>query len=187
MRNQSQDEIFDKYVTELKILASTCNYGALHDSLIRDRLICGISDSNLRERLLRVADLDLQKCLEICRAAELSKERIETPSASGLEVHAVKHKTRHTPQQNRQPQQKPNHLTMLIHNLHQHASIVAENTNTTKQNAPLLGRSVGNVENPIILKACANQVTRQDHVNKEYELYLMNLMTKTMITLKYTQ
>ena len=76
---------------------------------------------------------------------------------------------------------------MLIHNLHQHASIVAENTNTTKQNAPLLGRSVGNVENPIILKACANEVTRQDHVNKEYELYLMNLMTKTMITLKYTQ
>ena len=110
MRNQSQDEIFDKYVTELKILASTCNYGALHDSLIRDRLICGINDSNLRERLLRVADLDLQKCLEICRAAELSKERIktlETPSASGLEIHAVKHKTRHTPQQNRQPQQKP--------------------------------------------------------------------------------
>jgi hypothetical protein len=45
--------------------------------------------------------------VEICRAAELSKERIktlETPSASGLEVHAVKHKTRHTPQQNRQPQ-----------------------------------------------------------------------------------
>jgi hypothetical protein len=40
-------------------------------------------------------------------------------------------------------------------NLHQHASIVEENTNTTKQNAPLLGRSVGNVENPIILKACA--------------------------------
>jgi hypothetical protein len=46
-----------------------------------------------------------------------------------------------------------NHLTMLINNLHQHASIVAENTNTTKQNAPLSGRSVGNVENPIILKA----------------------------------
>ena len=29
---------------------------------------------------------------------------------------------------------------MLIHNLHQHASIVAENTNTTKQNAPLFGK-----------------------------------------------
>ena len=109
MRNQSQDETFDKYVTELKILASTCNYGALHDPLIRDILICGINDSNLREILLRVADLDIQKCLEICRAAELSKEIIktlETPSASCLEVHAVKHKTRHTSQQNRQPQKK---------------------------------------------------------------------------------
>jgi hypothetical protein len=84
------------------------------------------------------------------------------------------------------PSRNQNHLTMLIHNLHQHASIVAENTNTTKQNAPLLGRSVGNVENPIILKACANEVTRKDHVNKEYEFYLMNLMTKTMITSKYT-
>jgi hypothetical protein len=108
MRNQSQDETFEKYVTELKILASTCNYGALHDSLII--LICGINDSNVRQRMLRVADLDLQKCLDMWRAAELSKERIktlETPSASGLEVHAVKHKTRHTPKQNRQPQQKP--------------------------------------------------------------------------------
>jgi hypothetical protein len=72
----SNYETFDKYVTDLKILASTCNYGVLHNSLIRDRLICGINDSNLRKRLLRVADLDLQKCLEICRAAELSKERM---------------------------------------------------------------------------------------------------------------
>jgi hypothetical protein len=79
------------------------------------------------------------------------------------------------------PSRNQNHLTMLIHNIHQHSSIVAENTNTTKQNAPLLGRSAGNVENPIILKACANQVTRQDHVNKEHELCLMNLMTKTIL------
>lgn len=48
MRNQYQDETLDKYVTELKILASTCSYGVLHDSLMRDRLICGINDSNLR-------------------------------------------------------------------------------------------------------------------------------------------
>ena len=29
--------------------------------MIRDRIICGVSDSGLRERLLRVADLDLEK------------------------------------------------------------------------------------------------------------------------------
>jgi hypothetical protein len=80
--SQKRDILFCCIRVFLKILASTCNYGALHDSLNRDRLICGISDSNVRERLLRIADLDLQKCLEICRAAELSKDRIkihETP------------------------------------------------------------------------------------------------------------
>ena len=29
--------------------------------MIRNRIICGVSDSGLRERLLRVADLDLEK------------------------------------------------------------------------------------------------------------------------------
>jgi hypothetical protein len=153
-------------------------------------LICGINVSNLRERLLRVADLDLQKCLEICRAAELSKKRIktlETPSASVWKFMLSNTKLDTHLNKTGNPSRNQNHLTMFIHNLHQHASIVAEKTNTTRQNAPLLGRSVGNVENPIILKACANQVTREDHVSKEYELYLMNLMTKAMITSKYTQ
>ncbi|CAC5410926.1 unnamed protein product [Mytilus coruscus] len=78
MRNQNREETFDKYVIELNILATTCNYGALQESLIRDKIICGIEDSHLRERLLRVIDLDLPKCLQISKAAELSKERIKT-------------------------------------------------------------------------------------------------------------
>ncbi|VDI59165.1 Hypothetical predicted protein [Mytilus galloprovincialis] len=38
MRNQNKEETFEKYVTELKILATTCNYGAVQESLIRDKL-----------------------------------------------------------------------------------------------------------------------------------------------------
>ena len=98
MRNQHQDETFDKYVTELKLLASTCNYGTLNDSLIRDRIVCGISNSGLRERLLRTPDLTLDKTMQMGRAAELTKERIkalENPTAaSNTEVNAVRHKTK---------------------------------------------------------------------------------------------
>ncbi|CAC5426704.1 unnamed protein product [Mytilus coruscus] len=111
MRNQNREETFDKYVTELKILATTCNYGALQESLIRDKIICGIQDSHLRERLLRVIDLDLPKCLQISRAAELSKERIKTlenPTFSDLEVHGVKHKQRNP---NYQQQKQHTHKT----------------------------------------------------------------------------
>ena len=62
----------------MKLLATTCNFGDLKDSLVRDRIICGIQDKQLREDLLKDPCLDLQRCLDTCRAAELSKERSKT-------------------------------------------------------------------------------------------------------------
>ena len=57
MRNQGQDENIDTYVTDLRMLSGTCNFGQTRDSLIRDRIVCGISNSGLRERLLREGQL----------------------------------------------------------------------------------------------------------------------------------
>ena len=45
---------------------------------MRDRIICGIQDRQLREELLKIPDLDLQRCLSVCRATELSKTRPKT-------------------------------------------------------------------------------------------------------------
>ena len=45
---------------------------------MRDRIICGIQDKQLREHLLKDPCHDLQRCLDACRAAELSKERSKT-------------------------------------------------------------------------------------------------------------
>ncbi|XP_070567222.1 uncharacterized protein [Ptychodera flava] len=103
-RSQEANENLDKYVTDLKILAATCNFGSLQESLIKDRLVCGINDSRLRERLLREADLDLEKCLQICRAAELSKESIKTIEVP-TEVHAVKQKWANAQETSRKPEQ----------------------------------------------------------------------------------
>ena len=74
-RIQEESESIDKFVTDLKLLAATCNFGTLYNSLIRDRIICGIRDWTLREELLKVVDLDLDKCLRACRVSELVKER----------------------------------------------------------------------------------------------------------------
>ena len=74
-RNQEPGETFDKYLTELRLLEKTCDFGTLADSLLRDRIVCGLSSSNLRERLLREPNLNLKQCIDICRASELSKER----------------------------------------------------------------------------------------------------------------
>ncbi|KAK0156623.1 hypothetical protein N1851_000054 [Merluccius polli] len=89
-RNQGASENIDSYVTELRLLAKTCNFGTLRDSLIRDRIVCGGSNTAMRERLLRERNLTLDTCLQLCRAAELSKENVKTISAPTVEVvHAV--------------------------------------------------------------------------------------------------
>jgi len=48
-RNQDSGESIDHYVTTLKNLVNTCEFGALEESLIRDRIVFGIQDSSVRE------------------------------------------------------------------------------------------------------------------------------------------
>ena len=74
-RSQDAGESQEKLATNLKLLATTSNFGDLKDSLVTDRIICGIQDRQLREELLKIPDLDLQRRLSVCRAAELSKTR----------------------------------------------------------------------------------------------------------------
>ena len=45
--------------------------------MIKDRLICGVQDVKLKERLLREVDLTLDKALSISRAAEVSKIQVK--------------------------------------------------------------------------------------------------------------
>ena len=92
-RTQDPGESQEKFVTDLKLLAATCNFGDLKDSLVRDRIICGIQDRQLREELLKIPDLDLQRSLSICRAAELSKTRTKTLE-EGEAVNLLKDQTK---------------------------------------------------------------------------------------------
>ena len=99
-RNQGENESIDQYVTELRILASTCEFETLKDGLIRDRIICGIQNQTMKERLLREADLTLKKAIDICRAAEVSREQVksltERNSADIDALHKTKQDSRHS-------------------------------------------------------------------------------------------
>ena len=102
-RKQEVGESIEKYTTELKVLAKSCNFDTLHDSLVKDRIVCGITDSQLRERLLRETDLNLEKCIRTCRAYELSKEQIKTLDEGVLTAanDAVVHKVQRRPSSGR--------------------------------------------------------------------------------------
>ena len=80
IRNQEENESIDQYVTVLRTLAATCEFQTLHDGLIRDRIVCGIRNQTIKERLLRESELTLQKTLDICRASEVSPKQVKSLS-----------------------------------------------------------------------------------------------------------
>ena len=97
-RDQKTGECFDTFLTELRNIASNCNFGALEDELILYRIVEGVKSNLCRDRLLRAAqDLDLKKALNICRTDELTKTSMKEFSGSStgekVEVNAVKKQT----------------------------------------------------------------------------------------------
>lgn len=88
-RNQGVDEGIDIYITELRKLAKTCEFEGLNDSLIKDRIVCGIHKAELKARFLREEDLTLQKAINMCRASERSRTQLNDLEAGPQQIGAV--------------------------------------------------------------------------------------------------
>ena len=58
-------------------MADNYEFQDLKNSLIRDCIVFGVTDNHVRERLLRVSDLTLDKALEIARAAEATQNQLK--------------------------------------------------------------------------------------------------------------
>lgn len=76
-RVQGEGESIDHFITEIKVLASICNFKDLEDSLIRDRIVSGIRDLSIQERLLQQEKLTAKKAEDLCRAAEISHQQVK--------------------------------------------------------------------------------------------------------------
>ena len=68
---QIVEESVDVYVNQLRKIASSCEFGALTNELIRDRLIIGVKDRDLKGLLL-------QKAIEICKSNEITKQQLKS-------------------------------------------------------------------------------------------------------------
>ena len=92
-RLQKPGETIDEYCTQLKGLSQTCEFGELKDDLIRDRIVCGITDDGVRKRLLQTAKLTLKTCMDTCRASETTSQQLKAMKTSGDYVHKISHKS----------------------------------------------------------------------------------------------
>ena len=86
-RKQEAGESIVAYVTELRMIAKNCAHdGITPDEILRDRLVLGIRDDKVREKLLRITDLTLQKALDICKAAEQTSQQLKMMSSASVEM-----------------------------------------------------------------------------------------------------
>ena len=66
-------EPVDAFVTDLFALAEHCSFCALHDELIRDRLVVRLLSARLSEKVQLDAELTLEKAITQVRQAEAIK------------------------------------------------------------------------------------------------------------------
>ena len=91
LRGQRSGESFEQYVTSLRQIALRCNFEAITpDEILRDRIMFGITDNKVRDRLLREKKLMIERTLEICRANEVSSaQQKEVTKIQDSSVHAI--------------------------------------------------------------------------------------------------
>ena len=87
-RSQRQGEKIDSFIQDLHRLADDCEYEGLKEQLIRDRIVAGVSDNDLSEKLQSLADLTLEVAKQQARQWESRKE--EQDIIRGKSVDAIK-------------------------------------------------------------------------------------------------
>ena len=74
-RSRKPGENISSYVAELRALADQCSFGDSVDTMIRDRLVCGINEDSIQKRLLTEGDkLTLDKAITIAQSYETAEK-----------------------------------------------------------------------------------------------------------------
>ena len=72
-----ENEPVEAFITNLFNLAEHCNFGSLRAELIRNRIVVGIRDKNLSEKLQLESDLTLEKAVNLVRQRETVRKQQE--------------------------------------------------------------------------------------------------------------
>ena len=82
-RDQAKEETAEQYISALYTLVETCQYGALKEEMIRDRLVIGVRDPTLSDKLQMDPTLTLEKAKTAVLQKEASKEHRKQLKGSG--------------------------------------------------------------------------------------------------------
>jgi hypothetical protein len=97
-RVQQVGEPVDLFITDLHSLAEYCEFGAIKEELIRDRIVVGMLDARVSESLQLKPTLTLPEAVNAARQAELQRKQNKIIRDKGdYNVNLVKGRRRYTP------------------------------------------------------------------------------------------
>ncbi|RUS71780.1 hypothetical protein EGW08_020463 [Elysia chlorotica] len=79
-RKQKHNETVEEFYRDLRDLAKHCNYQDQECEQIRDRMVVGLNNKKVREKLQLIRDLTLDKVVEIARQQEQLEKQMESSS-----------------------------------------------------------------------------------------------------------
>ena len=124
-RDQLATETLSEYLAQLRSMSEFCEFNDSLNDMIRDRFVCGISDSAIQKRLLAETNLTLENAISIALASESATRNVvdlqssasNRPNDVNLMSHAkfnngkksytrdvTKHNKNNTSQNQRKPQ-----------------------------------------------------------------------------------
>ncbi|UYV64010.1 K02A2.6-like [Cordylochernes scorpioides] len=108
-RIQEDREPVDEFITSLYKLADSCEFEGLHEQLIRDRIVVGVRDKALSERMQLDSELTLEKAVKMVRQQEAVRQQqvdLQRPSTSQKVIQVKFNSKKQLPKQQQQPSRK---------------------------------------------------------------------------------
>ena len=75
-RFRKPGESVTAFVSELRSIAKSCNFGDTLETMLRDRIVCGINDSIIQRLLLAEKGLSFKTALELAQGMESAAKNV---------------------------------------------------------------------------------------------------------------
>jgi hypothetical protein len=92
-RNQEEGECFELFYADLQRLIRTCNFcNDCQASLLKYRIVLGITDSSVQKDLLKIRRLTLEQTIDICKSSEQACSQNQTLRPDVNKIYRTKNK-----------------------------------------------------------------------------------------------
>ena len=114
-RVQQEGEPVEDFIYSVHTLVQHCSYGDLHDQMVRDRIVVGIQDLSLSQKLQMEASLTLEQATKmVCESEAIKKQqktiRDKPEYAAELDSIHQKQRNKNWHHKSKQPQRPPHAL-----------------------------------------------------------------------------